>query len=59
MNTLNIIALLTAFYGPSFDYDAFCQNLYFQSNALEKMEVFQCDREKTQTQIFRVQTRKL
>ena len=54
MNSLSILAILTAFYGPNFDYDSFCQNLYFQPNAIEKMEVFECDIEKTQKQIFQV-----
>jgi len=59
MSQADIIILLTSFFGPQFNFDNFCQNLYFQPNSIEKMEVFQCDIEKTHTQIFQVKSGKL
>jgi len=55
MGFTEIILLLQSVYGPDFNHDNFCQNLYFQPYALEKMEYFYCDVEKTSQSIANVQ----
>ena len=36
----------------------YCQNLYWQENAIEKMELYGCDIKKTSTDIYRVKSGK-
>lgn len=43
MGFTDIIILLQSVYGTNFNHDNFCQNLYFQPNAIEQMEYFHCD----------------
>lgn len=49
-----MLVLLQSVFWPEFNHDNFCQNLYFQPNAIEKMEYFYCDIEQTSATIFQV-----
>lgn len=51
MGLIEIITFLEFAYQPNFNHDNFCQNLYFQPNAIEQMEYFHCDIEQTTYQI--------
>jgi hypothetical protein len=54
MGFTEIILLLQSVYWLDFNHDNFCQNLYFQPNALEQMELFHCDIESTSQIISQV-----
>ncbi|GEM_PF-5868883 len=47
MNFTEILLMASFVFGGNFQHDDFCQNLYFQPNALEQMEYFHCDIQKT------------
>ena len=54
MGFTEIFVLLQWAYAPDFSYKYFCQNLYFQPNAVEQMQYFHCDIQKTSETIFKV-----
>jgi len=64
METLLAFLVLTTPFQVSFDSygnevsanDAYCQNLYWQPNATEKMIEFACDIEATESEISRVRS---
>lgn len=55
MGITEMILVLQSIFGPEFQHDNFCQNLYFQPNALEQMDFFYCDIDAVEKHIYNTQ----
>lgn len=54
MGFTEIMILLQWIYWPDFNHTNFCQNLYFQPNAVEQMEYFHCDVDSIHATIYTI-----